>query len=629
MKKLSCILLLAAFSSFSFVSCNQDDILNINDRLDQLETRVVALEKLNSEIAELKTLVTALQENIAVKNVTPVTDGYEIVLSNGDKITIKNGQNGAPGKDGTSPVIGVAAVDDIYYWTVNGEFLLDGNNEKIRVSAAAAPKLKIENDKWYISYDEGATWEFLADAGISGGDCIFSSVTVGDTEVTFVLAGGSSFSLPIECGFSLSLEQDVTCKVGTEVRVAYEVKGAESADVYCTVEGKFTAVIDAKTSTTGDVVITAEEGALEGMVIVYAESANASTFKRIKLAVEKPGIEFVSFPTSDIVFDHTKGIDSLAVALSWNGAEGASYLLEISNTENFAASFKQELGSATSINCTNREAGLIAHGFDGDFKSTVLYFRVSDKNGVISPSEVKSVKFTTEFGCFVDSRDGEIYPIAKVGDKYWMAENMRAVKFTDGTDIPVVGGYASVQYNEGFLGRRAGVFYTYPSISNGNYDGHWFAEAPGTDTQLQGICPEGWHVANNVDFSDAVQEAAAALGTTYSEDFFSKTSYPQLASAFRFAGDFPKLASGCSYNNELGLYFVPAHYYSRDSDRTIKPGDYGYGILIWSISMTNGVWDAYTFQCNQWNDMIFATSNAAHPAGDYAAQMPARCVKNY
>jgi hypothetical protein len=39
-------------------------------------------------------------------------------------------------------------------------------------------------------------------------------------------------------------------------------------------------------------------------------------------------------------------------------------------------------------------------------------------------------------GSFVDSRDGYEYPVVLIGNQIWMAENLRATKYTDGTENP-------------------------------------------------------------------------------------------------------------------------------------------------------------------------------------------------
>ena len=53
------------------------------------------------------------------------------------------------------------------------------------------PLLKIENDYWYISYDEGQTWQQEGKATGEDGDSMFQSVTQDDNYVYFTLADGT------------------------------------------------------------------------------------------------------------------------------------------------------------------------------------------------------------------------------------------------------------------------------------------------------------------------------------------------------------------------------------------------------------------------------------------------------
>ena len=47
----------------------------------------------------------------------------------------QDGLDGTNGKDGHTPVIGVRQDEDgVYYWTLNGEWLLDEEGNKIRVT---------------------------------------------------------------------------------------------------------------------------------------------------------------------------------------------------------------------------------------------------------------------------------------------------------------------------------------------------------------------------------------------------------------------------------------------------------------------------------------------------------------
>ena len=125
-----------------------------------------------------------------------------ITFSRSGAITIYHGN------DGSTPQISVKQESDgIYYWTLNGEWLLDASGNKIQANGVngtngmngITPKLKIENEYWYISYDDGATWEQLGKAtgndGING-DNLFTSVTQDDDYVYFNLADGSTITLP-------------------------------------------------------------------------------------------------------------------------------------------------------------------------------------------------------------------------------------------------------------------------------------------------------------------------------------------------------------------------------------------------------------------------------------------------
>ncbi|MBQ5679604.1 MAG: leucine-rich repeat protein [Rikenellaceae bacterium] len=254
-------------------SCEFDDS-EIWDKLKDHEKRITALEELckqmNTNITSLQTIVNALEKHDYITNISPIRKdgediGYTITFAYSNPITIYHGQDGADGKDGQdgyTPKIGVKKDSDgIYYWTLDGEWLLDSNGNKIKAvgvdgkdgqdgtdgkdgqdgqdgsngtngadgkdgadgengrdgqdgkdgADGITPRLKIENDYWYVSYDEGATWIKLGKAtgedgadgsdgmdGVDGadGDNIFSSVTQDDEYVYFNLADGTMITLP-------------------------------------------------------------------------------------------------------------------------------------------------------------------------------------------------------------------------------------------------------------------------------------------------------------------------------------------------------------------------------------------------------------------------------------------------
>ena len=222
-------------------SCKFDDsdiwetLNEYGESIRDHEQRISALEELckqmNTNIEALQTIVAALEKRDYVTNVSEVRSngeviGYTISFAYSDTVTIYHGKDGVNGKDGYTPQIGVMKdTDGIYYWTLDGEWLLDGKGNKIQANGVngtdgtngtngtngvdgITPCLKIENDYWFVSYDNGVTWKQLGKAtgedgtdgndGIDGedGDSIFKSVTQDDEYVYFSLSDGTMITLP-------------------------------------------------------------------------------------------------------------------------------------------------------------------------------------------------------------------------------------------------------------------------------------------------------------------------------------------------------------------------------------------------------------------------------------------------
>ncbi len=250
---------------------------------------------MNTNIASLQTIIGALEEHDYITSVTPIYKegveiGYTITFAQSGAITIyhgqdgkngldgkdghdgtdgKDGQNGkdgqdgkdgVDGKDGHSPEIGVAKdVDGIYYWTIDGTWLLDENGCKIKAEGTdgkdgkdgqdgqngapgangtdgkdgqdgkdgkdgITPQLKIENDYWYVSYDNGVTWIQLYKA-IGTDASIFSSVTETENSVVFTLADGTVLTVLKETALDITFDESNLSEVKTnsEVKVNYQV----------------------------------------------------------------------------------------------------------------------------------------------------------------------------------------------------------------------------------------------------------------------------------------------------------------------------------------------------------------------------------------------------------------------
>ena len=227
-------------STLTLTSCQFDDtgiwekFGEMEESIRDHEQRISALEELckqmNTNIEALQTLVNALEKRDYVTNVSEVRSngeviGYTISFAYSDTITIyhgqdgKDGANGADGKDGYTPQIGVMEdTDGIYYWTLDGEWLLDDKGNKIQANGVngtngVTPQLKIENDYWYVSYDNDATWVQLGKAtgedGKDGQDSFIIGVEESETEVVFILSNNTTITIPKHAKSSLADPDDI------------------------------------------------------------------------------------------------------------------------------------------------------------------------------------------------------------------------------------------------------------------------------------------------------------------------------------------------------------------------------------------------------------------------------------
>lgn len=205
---------------------------DLKDRVDVLEQKVSALEsKVNQNVNSINALVEAAKKAVTITKVETLTDGYKIYFSDGTISTISNGVNGADGKDGVdgkdavAPVIGIKEEEGVYYWTIDGEFVLN-NGQKVPVTGkdGLTPQFKIQDGKWYVSFD-GNTWDAVPVTGAEKPELVMSET---DDEYVFTL-GETTIRIAKEHAFMIKVTSDVQ-KVtpGEVVSFGYTVTGADA-----------------------------------------------------------------------------------------------------------------------------------------------------------------------------------------------------------------------------------------------------------------------------------------------------------------------------------------------------------------------------------------------------------------
>lgn len=313
--RLNGMAIIAILFSISFTSCGDDyDDSIIIDRVDNLENRVTQLEEIckqiNTNISSLQNIVAALENNDYVTSVTPITKdgkevGYTITFSKSQPITIyhgkdgkdgadgKDGVNGTDGKDGVTPIIGVSKdADGIYYWTLDGKWLLDSDGNKIKAIGTdgqdgesgtdgkdgITPQLKIENNFWYVSYDKGANWTKLGAAATTV-DETFKDVTVNDNTVTFTLADNTTFTLPRYKAVSITFNvQEQGISAGQTVQIPYTLKGAtDKTIVSASSDGNYKVKLENQTTDGGIITVIAPDSYVDGYINVLVSDGNGYT----------------------------------------------------------------------------------------------------------------------------------------------------------------------------------------------------------------------------------------------------------------------------------------------------------------------------------------------------------------
>lgn len=113
---------------------------------------------------------------------------------------------------------------------------------------------------------------------------------------------------------------------------------------------------------------------------------------------------------------------------------------------------------------------------------------------IIAAEPIDKVLFIEKMDDFIDSRDGEIYNIIKIGTQIWMAENLKATHYSNGDDIPniIEGGQLSgftigayCWYNNDISWKDA-----YGALYN------WYAVVDSRE-----LCPDGWHTPADAEWT--------------------------------------------------------------------------------------------------------------------------------
>ncbi len=270
---------LLGIATILFAACDKYDDSKLTGRVDDLENRVTELEALvsdlNTTVQSLSTLVRDLQDDIRVVSMTTLeTGGYELTLSNGQILTIKNGE------DGKEPSIGVKEDETgTLCWTVNGEFL---KNDGANVPVSVAPEFEIRDGQLYYKVGDGE-WQLIEGSANIG---VVKDVRKSEdgTKVIIELADGT-IEIPIvqTQTFSLNIENtDIAVSAGATTQVKYTITAADDATKVTAIPiNGYTVTVTSSSVSEGTLNVTAPDPLVDADIYVVAVNGAGLTSAKI------------------------------------------------------------------------------------------------------------------------------------------------------------------------------------------------------------------------------------------------------------------------------------------------------------------------------------------------------------
>jgi uncharacterized protein (TIGR02145 family) len=207
------------------------------------------------------------------------------------------------------------------------------------------------------------------------------------------------------------------------------------------------------------------------------------------------------------------------------------------------------------------------------------------------PTSGKTITFN--FIPCIDA-DYNSYPIVQVGDQWWMAENLKATKYSTGDDIPEVTGQSN------WMGLSTGAFcYFGNDPDNAPVYGclyNWYAAIDNRNP-----CPVNWHVPSDTEW--------VVLTTSLGGEPIAGGKMKETGTAHWFSPN-----TGAT--NESGFTVIAG------GNRSYGNFDFmGYGGSFWSITPFDDIF--------AWNrDIFYYNTVANHSGTDKKSGLSIRCVRD-
>ena len=199
----------------------------------------------------------------------------------------------------------------------------------------------------------------------------------------------------------------------------------------------------------------------------------------------------------------------------------------------------------------------------------------------------------------VTDNEGNVYQTVKIGDQWWMAENLKTTKYNDDTAIPNIAGITAWQ---SLLTGAYCWFNNDESANKDTYGALYNWHAVSSDK----LCPSGWHVPSDAEWTtlENYLGGIAVVGMKLKE-----------------AGNVHWASPNTGATNESGFTALPGGYRSPNGD-FYNGAISGSGVEAeWFSSTEKSDIDAFLYY-------VYKDNTAGKAEGRKTTGCSIRCIKN-
>lgn len=213
------------------------------------------------------------------------------------------------------------------------------------------------------------------------------------------------------------------------------------------------------------------------------------------------------------------------------------------------------------------------------WKEYILRWTIST-NCATSFDDVK-ISFTNK----VIDIEGNKYNTVIIGSQIWMAENLKTTHYADGTQVIHANYDSSPGYywynNDISYKSNLGALYTYVGATKDDNSGN----------NVQGVCPDGWHLPNKAEWETLINYLGASTAGTQMLGASSSSGFNGL-----LGGYFYSYNSTFSFLNARGFWWTStddgSDFYKKANSYYLM--DNSTRVTLYS---TGFIWDGFSVRC--------------------------------